>query len=803
MSEIIRQFNGRVEIIYGKEEDTGNTTFRSFKDGQDPLQGNVLAEDISNTLKSLNVSNIEYPVFELNVHMLMRKARLYDSKRIFLGNVNPPNDKSENEIEDIRNDNCIMTEFSKQRLVYTWSLSGIRYKLRDASSYIEVVELPTNFIVELHDKTNVTFKKKYAFNLQNGEMFYDVTDMLTGIATPKALKATSEEILLNFNINGQPATKVIVRINSWHVCKRENGRFTTNDKTLEENNYIYGKINRIKLTKCFDNKVEIYDSRALTSFEINKQLSDSEGDINYGIVSNTFKTTLLNVERKFDVGYLKDRVSMGKRIVPYIIEKNLEKRLGTFYISSWKIPMDNSWVDVEANDKLFELHDVMFPGFMPEKTSDGKLVSVTMYDIIVSVLEYINEVFFNNLSNEHYDGDDLKALIVGTTNKLDTLNKSKTKLQQELGRLVVGSLAYIAKSKEIDDVKQYIEELNKILPGLNARYSASDDFKQKKLYEGIDLSFLDIVVDEPYIERQSVWDVLDNIAKSTMSYIYLDNNERLIFVSDMRDNKYLPLDYDLIRYCEDGKRDSIALNKNYSTFYTITPSNAFSMSKPKFRKAYATEVTTSYSKYDFLKDSAEANVKIIITYYLVDEKPYKIDDEYNYYKCYIPKFINKKECIPSDLVELVNNNDSVIFENNREYYECKIKKSLLGTPEYKQANLVIKGAEISSESTEIPTRSFDAHDHKEFLSYECGYLINNESKAKELANRIIELFSNGREVFEVEWIGDLALDLYSPIEFTLLHDVALNKKYRFKVVSINTFFDGGLKQNIKSVSYKK
>lgn len=114
------------------------------------------------------------------------------------------------------------------------------------------------------------------------------------------------------------------------------------------------------------------------------------------------------------------------------------------------------------------------------------------------------------------------------------------------------------------------------------------------------------------------------------------------------------------------------------------------------------------------------------------------------------------------------------------------------------------GRPISNNTTSITVRNFNAEDQNA-IDYRTGTLLNNVESANKLANRLIELYGKGRELFESEWVGDLSYDIYCPMQYSFSLPIGSKngelQKGRNCVVSNSITFDGSLRQTLKALSY--
>jgi len=85
--------------------------------------------------------------------------------------------------------------------------------------------------------------------------------------------------------------------------------------------------------------------------------------------------------------------------------------------------------------------------------------------------------------------------------------------------------------------------------------------------------------------------------------------------------------------------------------------------------------------------------------------------------------------------------------------------------------------------------------------------LNSVESANRLANRLIELYGKGRELFESEWVGDLSYDINNPMQYSFRLPIgAVNEQVQEGkncVVSNSISFDGSLRQTLRALSYNK
>ena len=780
MSELVRKLNGRIEIIFGNEDQDG---------GVQVFEGGEAEEEIPyNTKKgliSLNESNLENPIAMVGHYELFRKPRLIGNRKFYQGVIGDAG--------------CTLSyKFTQQRGVAEWTVAGVKYqygKKENVSGYLEqdgsyALEVPSDVTISLYAEgvAEASVSNRFRLIVTNGT-YTDVGGKAVSVDVSGGLHYTCDEKVLSqvfldqelvFKTSAPIDAKyktVVVEVNEVRriiVSQSESGAvYNYGGDTLvgAEQAFAAGPIEVCWLAKCFDNQTETFDSNEIQNMEITRQLSDSEGDISYGVVSNSMKAVIYNEDRKFDVGYLKDAVFVGRRVIPYVTVDGKESRLGTYYVSERDIPMDNSWVEFSANDRLYDLQSLMYTGFFPEKVaSTGKFKPESMYRVIETVFEQINENLVVQLENKMYYSAEAKELLASLKAKYNA-SGANAKLT-----------ALFAKMEEHLD--------------------ASDEVSV--LIEGVDWNYLDWSIPDPYLERQSLWNVLDDIAKSSLSVIYMDTQDRLIMHTDLYDERYFLLDGKLYVYTIQGECKEVG-SDNAPFGNTITASNAFSLSKPQKKMGIATEVSTSYQSYDFTSDDHQGQGSNIITYYLKDLRPEERQegdpDGYLRFKLHVPQYLKKTliVCSNDSAIEVIDNKEPR-SEGNRLFYNV-IAKNGVDSGE----NCIIQGVAINNSTTKITVRNFTIP-NQNALEYSAGKLLNCESNAKALADRIVTLFARGRETFESEWVGDLGYDIDLPIDFDYaltLGGKQITAKGTFRMVSNSLTFDGSLRQTVKALSYYK
>lgn len=124
---------------------------------------------------------------------------------------------------------------------------------------------------------------------------------------------------------------------------------------------------KAKILQYFDIVEEEYDGANLKEFEVLEELC-KDGDIGFGINSDTASFTIYNKDRKFDRGYLKSLVLLGRKVIPYIGIENEDgtvnySKFGTFYSEDWNVPQSDLWVKLKCVDKLMSLQKTTYVGY--------------------------------------------------------------------------------------------------------------------------------------------------------------------------------------------------------------------------------------------------------------------------------------------------------------------------------------------------------------------------------------------------------------------------------------------------------
>lgn len=158
-----------------------------------------------------------------------------------------------------------------------------------------------------------------------------------------------------------------------------------------------------KIIQFYDKLYEEYTGDAMQMFEVNEEMCSTDG--NYNINSDTMTVTLHNTDRKFDKGYLRSLMILGRKVQPSIgIEKDgkvMYTRLGTFYSEEWQVEQDSQWVKCTAVDRLMRLQSQTYMGYPLTE-------QVSVYDLARDIL-----LKSGHSENEFEISVDLKDMVIG------------------------------------------------------------------------------------------------------------------------------------------------------------------------------------------------------------------------------------------------------------------------------------------------------------------------------------------------------------------------------------------------------
>ena len=322
------------------------------------------------------------------------------------------------------------------------------------------------------------------------------------------------------------------------------------------------------------------------------------------------------------------------------------------------------------------------------------------------------------------------------------------------------------------------------------------------------LKQLSISIAKPYLEGQSIRSALEQVALATLSQIFVDYHDKIRAVSDMSDSSYYIYDAKIFKRNASGEVSTVDSNNQIvmCPVSKISPDNAFTMSKPTLRNAIATDVSLQVVDYNFnalysSSGSTSDNKKVLDTFYFSDEE-YKLDEAgiKRIYRLFVTKYTKYKDLkiiiTDADGHEILNGEQAVLADN-KIYFDVAIPNVVV------TANSIatISGVPIESSSTDLASRNQSSIENRTYLSYSAGNMVNNEAHAKQVALRLIYLYQDGRDMFSSEWIGDTSLDVGAQLIAKLPSVTADERKYM--TVQSDIKFDGALRQNIKSISYKK
>lgn len=124
----------------------------------------------------------------------------------------------------------------------------------------------------------------------------------------------------------------------------------------------------VKILQFFDTLEENYEGNDIKSFEVLESLATDGEGISFGIISNTMTASIYNRNRKFEVGYLKDYLLLGRKVIPYIgiedEEGNINyEQVGVFLSDEWSVPQNDQWVKLKCFDRLIKFQKMTYIGY--------------------------------------------------------------------------------------------------------------------------------------------------------------------------------------------------------------------------------------------------------------------------------------------------------------------------------------------------------------------------------------------------------------------------------------------------------
>lgn len=265
-----------------------------------------------------------------------------------------------------------------------------------------------------------------------------------------------------------------------------------------------------------------------------------------------------------------------------------------------------------------------------------------------------------------------------------------------------------------------------------------------------------VVLVEPYLPRDSVWSVLQSLCNASLSYIYVDRDDKICVHSDL-----------------------FAHNENKQSTAKINPDNAFSISVPFFADMEATRAEVPYFRKVVKEDEELCRINNVnLNAGQTLEEIVEFDDY----------------CIAEDIdIGEFDYNLNISKENDSDF---KYKISFEPLRKIEDKTLIVIGKKITFEKqifnnadTENGNSSLSLYSHQK------SELIQNKQLAEKIAQRILEIYPAGTRTCTANWRGDEELNLFEKCE--------VKDRFGVRADYITTYLkcsvDGGFRQEVKGV----
>ena len=314
--------------------------------------------------------------------------------------------------------------------------------------------------------------------------------------------------------------------------------------------------------------------------------------------------------------------------------------------------------------------------------------------------------------------------------------------------------------------------------------SAKKNFVKGFSYEIDDkLSQFDI---EPYLPRESVWDVLQMLCEASMSYVFVDKNDVIQVKSEMAKladlNCTTSEENGSVIVTYKDKPDEI--KDNVESQLTVDPDNAFSINVPFFADIESNQVEIGYYRKVIKEDQElyrESGVSAS-----VNDTVTKIIE--------VDKFCQISKVSYSGVEYFINEGLTVEKFNNSDFIYClsfKVQKV------NDNDNYLVYGQEITFEKQALVVKNKKSLEENALSLYthpNCE-LVQSKSHAIDIAAGIMRLYRSGTRTVTSEWRGEQKLNLLE--RFNVKDRFGGEAKYM--ITSIKNSVDGGFKQEVKGI----
>ena len=288
---------------------------------------------------------------------------------------------------------------------------------------------------------------------------------------------------------------------------------------------------------------------------------------------------------------------------------------------------------------------------------------------------------------------------------------------------------------------------------------------------------------EPYLPRESVWDVLQMLCEASMSYVFVDKNDVIQVRSEIA--KFADLNCTMSE--ENGNvvvaynDENAEIKDNTESKLTVDPDNAFSINVPFFADIEANQVEIGYYR------------KVIKE----DQELYResgVSAKYNQQVVYT---------IELDKFSVINSIKFGDFTYAQGQFECiKITDFMFELRFIVKATIdnvdfIVLGKEITFEKQALVVKNTGSLQKNALSLYthpDCE-LVQCKSYAIEIAAGIMRLYRSGTRTMTSEWRGEQVLNL---LERCNVKD-RFGGEAKYMITYIKNSVDGGFKQEIKGI----
>ena len=322
--------------------------------------------------------------------------------------------------------------------------------------------------------------------------------------------------------------------------------------------------------------------------------------------------------------------------------------------------------------------------------------------------------------------------------------------------------------------------------------SAKKNFVKGFSYEIDDkLSQFDI---EPYLPRESVWDVLQMLCEASMSYVFVDKNDVIQVKSEMAKladlNCTTSEENGSVIVTYKDKPDEI--KDNVKSQLTVDPDNAFSINVPFFADIESNQVEIGYYR-KVIKEDQELYRESITKSIPINTR-FEQEIEIDKY-CKINKIsFGEQEYFLNGVGDFV----FTIVSNQNDYSDFKYKIVLtVRTSIESNSTFIVYGKEITFEKQALVvknTKSLQENALSLYTHPNCE-LVQSKSHAINIAAGIMRLYRSGTRTVTSEWRGEQTLNLLE--RFNVKDRFGGEAKYM--ITYIKNSVDGGFKQEVKGI----